>query len=207
MMFRVAAAAALMVAASSFGAPFSHRQHLALKLQCLSCHTGVTSSTQASDNNLPSQRICRNCHQQDMPVMAPEKLLVTRFDHRLHARLGNIAGVIRASIDAKTYLTPATAPAQAHLTSSNACAACHRGIETSEAVARTNLPQMADCLVCHSKIDNPFSCELCHAPGNHLKPASHVRGYQDLHSTGRANLDKASCVLCHGRRFTCLGCH
>ena len=64
-----------------------------------------------------------------------------------------------------------------------------------------------DCLVCHPKIDPPFSCEFCHDAGPHLKPANHTPAYVDLHSTGRANLNKPACVTCHDRRFTCLGCH
>ena len=67
---------------------------------------------------------------------------------------------------------------------------------------------MADCLVCHNKIDNPFSCEKCHtAPAVQLKPPSHTADYVDTHSSGKLQLDKPSCVICHGKEFTCLGCH
>jgi len=66
---------------------------------------------------------------------------------------------------------------------------------------------MADCIVCHNQIDNPFSCDKCHASGVNLKPASHVEGFMSAHSSGKMNLDKASCTICHGRTFRCLGCH
>lgn len=66
---------------------------------------------------------------------------------------------------------------------------------------------MADCLVCHSKIDAPFSCEFCHARNANLKPSSHTPDYLDTHTRKNALPDKASCVICHGRRFACLGCH
>jgi hypothetical protein len=66
---------------------------------------------------------------------------------------------------------------------------------------------MADCLVCHSQIDPPFSCEFCHAPGDHLKPVSHTPDFIDTHTSGKLKLDKSSCAVCHGRTFTCQGCH
>jgi hypothetical protein len=34
-----------------------------------------------------------------------------------------------------------------------------------------------------------------------------VPSYLSDHTSGKLNLDKASCVVCHGRNFRCLGCH
>jgi hypothetical protein len=51
------------------------------------------------------------------------------------------------------------------------------------------------CIVCHSQIDNPFSCEKVHAKGDNLKPASQVQGFMSSHSFGTMNLDKASCTM------------
>ena len=130
-----------------------------------------------------------------------------RFNHALHLKFSNVARVIAAAIDSKNYLAPPPAGLRAQLNTKNACAACHHGIEESEAVSKANFPHMADCLVCHTKLDAPFSCEKCHDPGPHLKPASHVPTYLEAHSSPKAKLDKPSCVVCHGRRFTCLGCH
>ena len=69
------------------------------------------------------------------------------------------------------------------------------------------MPQMADCLVCHTQIDAPFSCEKCHAKDAPLKPASHVPSFLNDHTSGKLNLDKVTCTVCHGREFRCLGCH
>jgi hypothetical protein len=147
-----------------------------------------------------------------MPVAAPRKSIVANFSHQLHGKLGNMAPVIAAAIDKQTYHRSSSgalpdAAMRARLNTANACAACHRGIEESVKIDGTTFPAMQDCLVCHPKIDAPFSCEKCHAPGPHLKPASHVEHYIDIHSTGKANLNKPSCVVCHGRKFSCLGCH
>ncbi len=74
-------------------------------------------------------------------------------------------------------------------------------------MTRAALPQMADCLVCHTQIEAPFTCEDCHADVAQLKPASHVPHFMDLHSKVNMHLDKSTCALCHGRTFTCMGCH
>ena len=118
----------------------------------------------------------------------------------------NVAPVIAAAIDKKTYLQP-PGDIRRHLDTANACQACHRGLEESDQVTPAAMPQMADCLVCHTEIDNPFSCEKCHAKDAQLKQASHVSGFMSSHTSGKLNLDKTTCVACHGRNFRCLGCH
>ena len=107
----------------------------------------------------------------------------------------------------QSYLTAQVDRVRASWTVSLTCAACHRGVADNEVTDHAMFPQMADCLTCHPKIEAPFSCEKCHAPGDQLKPASHTATYVDHHSSGKANLDKQSCVICHGRKFQCLGCH
>jgi hypothetical protein len=194
-------------AAAQTTKPFSHDLHLKLpaKLMCVTCHASVQSSTRLEDNNLPPLAICLGCHK-DASVGEPRKTILARFDHKKHLALGNIAPVIGAAIDSKNYLGQVD-DIRRHLDSANQCAACHRGMEESAAPARADLPLMADCLVCHNKIDNPFSCEFCHAKGAALKPASHAADFLDTHTRKDAKYDKESCAICHGRKFQCLGCH
>lgn len=202
----------MILGAALQAAPFSHRLHLKLVTKCEQCHTSVAASTKAEDNNLPKAEACVSCHK--TPVISEaRKLTVTKFSHQRHAAFGNMAPLIQAAIQKKTYYaspidhTPAS-QVSAHLKGSkNACLACHRGIEQSEAPSVALHANMPDCLTCHSKIDVPFSCEQCHSPNQNLKPASHTPDYVDRHSTGKLNLDKQSCQVCHGRRFQCLGCH
>lgn len=205
----IAAACAALVfgGAAAQERPFSHRLHLDLKLECLTCHPGAAASTTAADNNLPERAVCLRCHQEAV-VKTPEPLLVSKFNHALHLKFGNIAPVIAKAIDAGSYLSPVPAELRKQLDAAgSACTTCHRGLDRSEAVSKAAFPQMADCLVCHNRVDPPFSCTKCHSADARLKPASHTADYIDVHSTGKANLDKASCIVCHGRRFTCLGCH
>lgn len=184
---------------------FSHQLHLTLKLTCVTCHAGASTSTQVSDNNLPAEKICLDCHKTAV-IKQPEVSRVSKFNHQQHLKMGNTAPVIAAAIDTGNYLSPA-GDIRRQLETKNACEACHRGMEESTTVAHANFPQMADCLVCHNKIELPFSCETCHDNIATLRPVDHTSNWIDLHSSGKANLDKPSCAVCHGPTFTCMGCH
>jgi predicted CXXCH cytochrome family protein len=195
----------LLAWGSAVAAPFSHRLHLKLIPQCTTCHTAAETSTKPEDNLLPTKTVCAKCHKDgEVTIPAPPTTMVAHFSHAQHLKLGNVAPVIAAAIDKNDYLQP-VGDIRRHLDTKNACEACHRGLQESDAVTHANLPQMADCLVCHNQIENPFSCEQCHAKTANLKPASHVAGFQDMHN--KPSIDKSGCAVCHGRSFRCLGCH
>jgi hypothetical protein len=194
-------------AKSQYDKPFSHALHLKLELQCAACHARALSSPKAEDNLLPQATVCQRCHEPG-PISEPATMLVTKFNHQLHLNLGKLGPVILAGVRSGNYLSPPAEGLQEALSRADQCTACHRGLENSERVSRTaDFPLMADCLVCHSEIEPPFSCEKCHTPGSHLKPASHTRQYLEEHSRRGALKEKESCAVCHGRKFKCLGCH
>jgi hypothetical protein len=200
---------ALLLGALAFGQsqPFSHRTHLKLVADCRTCHTRAAESASPADNLLPEASACRACHE-SVTIPAPPASAVRKFSHKQHLQFGNVAPLLAAAIDKKTYLSD-PGDLRRHLNTGNACAGCHRGMDESDHVsaATANMPRMADCLVCHNRIDPPFSCETCHAPGPQLKPSSHTRDFTDVHTSPRSGLDKTTCAVCHGRRFTCQGCH
>lgn len=186
---------------------FSHRKHLAMKLACAKCHAAAQASTRASDNLLPTAAACAECHRDSRtPRGEPTPVVVSRFNHALHAKLGNVAPVIAAAIDKGTYLAN-PGGMRRFLSSTNACEACHRGLGASDAVTKAAFPRMADCLVCHKRIDPPDSCAKCHLPGPWLRPATHTADFVDVHSNRRLKMDTSGCAACHGRDFTCQGCH
>ena len=187
-------------------APFSHRLHLSMKLECTHCHAAAAKSTQPSDNLLPDPKVCRECHESPPPIPPPPSTSLAHFSHQLHLRIPNVAPFLAAAIDHGNYLQPVD-DIRRHLDTRNPCEACHRGLESSDRVTRAALPQMADCLVCHTHIEPPFTCEDCHAKDANLKPANHTPQFLDTHSTGKLGLDKTTCAVCHGRQFTCMGCH
>lgn len=205
------ATAITCAAAAQSAPPFSHRVHLAAKLDCAACHPAAPGSTSLDDNLLPQPDVCLRCHKTAVigaPPAPPEGAPhLARFNHRLHLQMGNLAPIIAAAIDKKTYLATPAPDLRARLSTRNACAACHRGLEDSDRPDRAALPQMADCLVCHNQIDPPYSCEFCHAKEARLRPASHTPDFLDTHTTGKLGLDETTCAVCHGRHFRCLGCH
>jgi predicted CXXCH cytochrome family protein len=191
--------------AAIVAAPFSHKLHLQQGLACVDCHTAAATSTKAEDNLLPAKRVCLGCHE-DAQIPAPPTTGVSKFNHALHLKMGNAAVYMASAIDHQNYLQPPN-DIRRHLNGTNPCQACHRGLEESDQVTHAALPQMADCLVCHSQIEPPYSCEECHTNVAQLKPASHALHFADTHSSGKLNLDKTTCAVCHGRAFKCAGCH
>ena len=202
--------------ASESAFQFSHKRHLALAgLNCENCHYSAKTSQQVSDDNLPKKQVCSSCHdgihalkhengESDYAFKRASKPL--RFNHQQHLALGNVAPVLLAAIDSGTYLGSAVEVRQ-NLETEDACEACHRGLRASEVTGQMHYPAMADCLACHTTINPPFSCELCHTRDARIKPASHTPNYMDVHSSRNAKLDKPSCKICHGTRFRCMGCH
>lgn len=191
-------------AAAQQPGPFSHEIHLQVHLSCTSCHTKAPESTAKEDNLLPDEKVCLDCHD-EAAIKKPAPTLLSRFSHKRHVSLGNIAPVLRAAVKSGAYLSK-PGDLLAKLDDGD-CVACHRGLFAYAKVSKANFPQMADCRVCHNKVDPPFSCEFCHSKEMALKPANHKPDFIDTHTSKNAQLDKTTCAVCHDRKFTCLGCH
>jgi len=182
----------LPLLATAQSARISHKEALEKKIECVTCHAQQRNSRTLSE--------------------ARRGKILKDFNHALHLSLGNLAPVIAAAIDQKQYLGSPNKidliRLRADLITDNPCQACHRGLKSAAAaLTKEHFPHMEDCLVCHNKIDAPFSCEQCHPAGMNLKPANHAPDFLDRHTTGKLDLDKTTCAACHGKRFTCLGCH
>lgn len=193
---------------------FSHEFHLKLVQKCTDCHAGAPASKLVSDNLRPAKEACATCHEDGAVRVerfkAGRQPAISKFDHSIHTKLGSIAPVIKTAIEKKTYLSvPAEAMVGLLEGAKQDCEGCHRGLRVSDAQpAADHLPKMADCLVCHSQIDPPDSCAKCHSGGGvQLKPANHTADFHSSHSGGKLGLDLKTCAVCHGRRFTCQGCH
>jgi hypothetical protein len=193
---------------SSRDAAFSHRRHLARAgTSCADCHRSALASTSADDNNLPDEKTCRICHEDARPLPpSPALGRAYRFDHKLHLGFGDPGPALVQAVEAGRHLAP-TPEMKQQLSTGNACLSCHRGVEQTDLAGAAHLPRMADCLVCHGKIDPPFSCPYCHTRNAALRPASHTPRFADAHSSRREVPDKSGCKVCHGVRFTCMGCH
>jgi hypothetical protein len=200
----------LAIAGAAYADGFSHQSHLKLKPDCLSCHPKAAASSKIEDNLLPEAQACAPCHQ-ERAIRQPRPVRLKRFDHAFHVKMGNPAPVLQAAVRSGAYLEDPPPPAAlaAELEKSrSSCTSCHRGMAASTNITANStlhFPRMADCLVCHSQVDPPFSCETCHGDDKTLKPAFHTNDYLDRHTTKA--VAKQGCANCHGRKFTCLGCH
>jgi len=203
----------LGVAALSAAAPkrpFSHKYHLTQVTACENCHTSAATSTKAEDDLIPDKSACVTCHD-EIEIGNVRPTGVQKFNHAKHVPMGSVAPLIAAAIKGKTYLG-VTAPTPESLAAAkDACSGCHHGILESENVphdkpVKAHFPQMADCLTCHNKISPPDSCKQCHVESTpNFRPTSHTAEFGDKHSD--KTLSKTGCATCHGRKFTCKGCH
>lgn len=206
-----AIAVILWGAASAWAAaPFSHKLHLGMGVGCTTCHAAAPASTKPTDDLLPRPEACKDCHGA-VPAVANTHIRgavpVVHFSHAVHLKMGNLAPMLARAINKRNYLQPSD-DVRKFLDTKNACEACHRGLEQSDEVTAAALPKMADCLVCHVKIQPPWSCEDCHVRSDALKPATHKQPeFFDTHSKGAFRAQRTTCAVCHGREFTCMGCH
>lgn len=212
---RLAALWALAVPLLAQDWAFPHKPHLERGLECQTCHAAAAESEESTDHLLPDGAICGVCHNGDTapaidatPLARREpRIRSYRFNHAFHLAMGDAGPLIAAALDSGDYHGK-PGDARRFLDSGNACAACHRGLEESVAVTEAaHMPRMGDCIVCHTNVDNPFSCKECHLDSAELLPADHTREFAELHSTGRLGFDKLTCLPCHGRNFPCMGCH
>jgi hypothetical protein len=189
---------------------FSHRNHLApTGLTCVTCHGSALESASSEDDNRPPSRACTGCHGErygEQARSSPRPQRTYRFNHKLHLGFGNLAPLLASAIDRGSYLGDG-ASLRPLLETGEPCLACHRGVKQADLATSDQLPRMADCLVCHSNVDPPFSCGFCHTQDAVLQPPSHTKDFADRHSRPAEVPDKSGCKVCHGRRFTCMGCH
>jgi hypothetical protein len=154
-------------------------------------------------------------------------LAAASFSHALHVKIVPECAACHPKAAASTSVGDSLLPDK------SACARCHRDrIPAYKRQARPAAPlarfshathvkivrcedchhagapaQMAGCIVCHSEVSPPDSCVFCHAKNAKLTPTSHTPEWLDVHSSGKVKLDEEACALCHGRNFTCEGCH
>ena len=130
---------------------YSHKQHLALGLDCLDCHSTADTGSAAS---IPSVRKCMLCHQRiaaDKPevrkmaaylqrdreipwqrVYAFRREALVRFQHAPHSRAG---------IE---------------------CARCHGDMRLVDTAQRSVKHNMGTCLSCHRQYKASEDCAACH---------------------------------------------
>jgi hypothetical protein len=161
----------------AFGADFSHPAHLALKLECTTCHVSVTKSTRVEDNNLPKPEVCLECHETAPAMKQPRDFPLAHFTHEKHVAMIQCL-TCHKGIDTAAVTSKANFPAMRE------CVTCHNQVD---------IPY--SCYFCHAK-----TMPLEPASHDTHWVDAHSRAHRDV-------AEKASCQTCHGRNFHCAGCH
>ncbi len=130
---------------------YSHKQHLALGLECLDCHSSADTSAAAT---LPSVRKCMLCH---------AKVAASNPEIR---KLAAFAANHREIPWQRVYGFPPEAlvkfPHAPHVRASIACDRCH-GDMTKATTAELQVKHtMGTCLGCHRQYKATEDCAACH---------------------------------------------
>ena len=133
--------------------PFSHKQHLALKLDCSMCHAMPDPGHAAT---LPPTSTCMGCHER----VKTESPAIQQLAGA-HATGGTIPWkrVYRlpdfVSFSHKTHTTGAAAAD---------CEGCHGPVREMDVMQRVRDISMAACLDCHQQKQASTRCDACHDP-------------------------------------------
>lgn len=129
--------------------PFSHKKHLAMGLQCKSCHTNPDPGEMMA---YPAESFCMTCHQavkadsphiQKLAAAAKEKQPIpwvrvyripdfVYFSHRVHTEAGST------------------------------CETCHGPVREREVITKEVTHDMRSCMACHAASKAPNNCDTCH---------------------------------------------
>jgi formate-dependent nitrite reductase cytochrome c552 subunit len=130
---------------------YSHKQHIALGLQCLDCHSSADTSAAAT---LPSIHKCMLCHAK-VAVAKPEiKKLAGFAESKREVPWRRVYGFPPESL-VKFQHAP-------HSRAGISCATCHGDMtqaSTAELLVKHN---MGTCLNCHRQYKATEDCVACH---------------------------------------------
>ncbi len=203
---------------------FSHAVHLTQAgLDCETCHSQVTSSQAADDDNLPTKETCLLCHDGESPDACAtchftataagtleREARPVKFNHQLHLSIPDLAGRIPGASGSEVPPAGSSDPSPTAAEASKICIACHRGLDQVDFGGPRNMPLMSDCLTCHTPEGNAMHhCGKCHVADFDLFPASHrPEDFFDSHSSEEAAHNLAECRECHTPNFNpCTQCH
>lgn len=130
---------------------FTHQAHLANRLQCTDCHTGVEKGPEAG---LPSVKLCMTCHSviaTDRPEIKKVAAYLTRGEEISWQRV--------YSFSPSAHLKFNHAP---HIRAKVACASCHGDMTQQTVAVRSVDLNMGFCINCHKLRKVSIDCTTCH---------------------------------------------
>ena len=150
---RLLSVLALVVAASASDQPiaYSHKQHIALGLECLDCHSSADTASAAT---IPSVRKCMLCHAK-VAAAKPEIRKLAAFS----ASKREVPWQRVYGFPAEALVKFRHAP---HYRAKIACAQCHGDMTQVTTADRLVNHNMGTCLSCHRQYKASEDCAACH---------------------------------------------
>jgi len=133
--------------------PFSHKQHLALSLECATCHVMPEPGQAAT---LPPTATCMSCHARVKTESPAIQQLATA-----HAAGEMIQWKRVYRLPEFVFFSH-----KAHTTGAAAagCEVCHGPVREMDVMQRVRDISMAACLECHQQKQASTRCDACHDP-------------------------------------------
>ena len=151
---------------------FDHAAHARIGATCDGCHIAAAASTLASDNLIPPEAACRNCHKIDRAQPAK---VVPKGDGAARCDACHVQVIMGTPGPGWMPPAPGAPPPPVVLPRPNlkfnhrihaargiACALCHANADAEAMVTRADLPMMATCLGCHDGKQATTRCTACH---------------------------------------------
>lgn len=130
---------------------FSHKQHSALGLRCLDCHSSADTSAAAT---LPSVHKCMLCHAK-LAANKPEIRKLAAY--QAHGR--EVPWQRVYEFDAAAMVKFQHAP---HYRAQVDCSRCHGDMTQATTAERVVEQTMGTCVSCHRQNHAPEDCATCH---------------------------------------------
>jgi len=130
--------------------PYSHKTHLALGLQCQTCHTNPESGVMMT---FPPTATCINCHN-TVATKKPSIVKLTQF-----AKLQQPIPWVRVyAVQPGVQWTH-----RKHLDAGVKCETCHGPVAELDAMAMVkSVTAMGSCINCHQMNNAKTACSTCH---------------------------------------------
>lgn len=130
---------------------YSHKQHIALGLQCLDCHS--TADTRAAAT-IPSVQKCMLCHAK-VAITKPEiKKLIAYSEAKREIPWERVYSFHRDAL-VKFKHAP-------HIRAKVECATCHGDMTQATVAERVVNHTMGSCVSCHRQKKASDDCAVCH---------------------------------------------
>jgi c(7)-type cytochrome triheme protein len=150
--FLVVAGLPLMVAAAigpQQPVPYSHKTHLALGLDCRSCHANADPG---ESMGLPGESTCMTCHRQ------------VKADSPHIAKVAAAAEEKKPIDWVRVYRLPEYVyfSHRVHTAAGTSCETCHGPVRERDVITREVEHNMRSCMACHAATKAPNDCKSCH---------------------------------------------